>query len=760
MNNNDILQDIKYYSELGKLSIFIGAGVSRLSGLPSWWDLIVNMARDINYSYNKDKYGNAQFSSEEYLKIPQMYFIEKGEKLYKEKVVEEIGKLVKPNEIHDLIMSLNPANILTTNYDTLIEQSAIKFGKNYSIINSNKNVSDAKTNNYIIKVHGDFSSEFVLKEQDYLDYEKNFILIDNIVKTIFATNLVIFIGYGLNDYNIKLILNWVKNVQSDSFVKPIFIHTGEKMSELEIKYYCDSRSIRVLDCNDFTNNEDYLIKYKEVIEKILKHNEKVQLSNNLEILEYMYNRIKDLKNISYLRREDFKNIFQNKYFIDNQWKIKQIEEVEIEEINIFENFLINSEKYKKIDEKKYEYINSFFAKCLVNGLDSDSNFYYPNIHINSPVFYNEFEKIKKFCSAVYLDLENNYKKACYLVQLGNYEESYKLYTNLLIEAKDKEQWDIYYCSQLNRKYLFSIVQSAIKNCKNPASIMTFLREIKPFSDEFINSINLEMKNFRLEEQFSQLPYNFKQKYKFLEVFSQDNCYQKKYYDLLNKKYDVEKTLRNNYYTAYFGLSKFDDIKIEMLEMTKFFYDNCILFHYFTEHKVFVKNTLMAWLKAFEKEKNKDKNNPLLNINNSRCDFTLEDIINISKCFDKKDIDYLLDVVNFNRIPFKQNNELINYVLKQIKNYQLMFSKNIVDGEMILWSKFSNEIKNLLIISSYYIKSDLEIKLIIDFIININNNIYFDVNQKIDLIKKWLKNTDSKSIRIKIERWLKEIIRKG
>lgn len=754
MNNNDILQDIKYYSELGKLSIFIGAGVSKLSGLPSWWDLIVNMADDIGYSYNIDKNGKAHFSSEEYLKIPQMYFIEKGKELYKKKVINDIGKPVEPNEIHDLIMSLNPTNILTTNYDTLIEQSAIKFGKNYSVINSNKNVSNAKTNHYIIKVHGDFSSEFVLKEQDYLDYEKNFILIDNIVKTVFATNLVIFIGYGLNDYNIKLILNWVKNVQSDSFVKPIFIHTGERLNELEIKYYHDSRSIRVLDCNDFTSNKDYLTKYKEVIENILQYNEKERFSNKTEILDYIYNKIKDLKNISYLRREDFKNIFNNKYFIDDQYKIVQINKIEND---IFKDVLENHKQYKKIDETKYEFIICFLKKCLVKCLESDPNFYNLNIHINDSAFYNEFEKIMKFCRQDYSDLKNKYKKAYYLAQLGNYEESYRLYNDLLIKAQFEEQWDIYYFSQLNRKYLFSIIRSTISNCKNPATILTFLREIKPFSDEFINKINIEMKNFKLEEQFLQLPYDFKQKYKFLEVFSQDNCYHKKYYNLLNKKYEVEKTFRENYYTLYFGLSKFDDIKLEMLEMTKFFYDNFLLFPCFTEHKVFVKNTLIAWLKAFEKEKNKDKEFSLSHINNSRCDFTLEDIINISKCFNEKDIDYLLYEVNFNRIPFKQNNELSNYVVKQIKNYQLMFNKTINDTEMIFVSNYSNEIKNLLMISSYYIKDKVEVQLIIDFIININN-IFFRNNLKINLINKWLKNTNSKSIRIKIEHWLKEIIR--
>ena len=50
-----------------------------------------------------------------------------------------------------------------------------------------------------------------------------------------ATNMIVFIGYQLSDYNIKLILNWVQNVQGDSFIKPVFIYTDpEKLSDINI----------------------------------------------------------------------------------------------------------------------------------------------------------------------------------------------------------------------------------------------------------------------------------------------------------------------------------------------------------------------------------------------------------------------------------------------------------------------------------------------------------------------------------------------
>lgn len=157
-----LIHEIKKYSSQGKLSIFVGAGVSRLSGFPSWNALVQSMADEIGYDYDSDSAGYALFSPDELLKIPQIYYVEKGKDTYREKVEMGFRNNCKTNIIHDLIMSLKPHHILTTNYDTLLEQAACKFGRNFSVINADHVVSKAETTNYILKVHGDFSEEFVL----------------------------------------------------------------------------------------------------------------------------------------------------------------------------------------------------------------------------------------------------------------------------------------------------------------------------------------------------------------------------------------------------------------------------------------------------------------------------------------------------------------------------------------------------------------------------------------------------------------------
>ena len=351
---NKTFKKIKKYMDMGKVSVFVGAGVSAVSNCPSWNALVKSMSDEIGYTKENEE---KSFSSEELLKIPQMYYNTYKEKRYLDKVKTEFSGEYKTNEIHDLIFSLKPKNILTTNYDTLLEQTSVKFGRNYSVINSDKAVSSGVSNQYLIKLHGDFNTKFVLKEQDYLDYETNYMLIDNLVKSIFATTLVIFVGYGLNDYNIKLILNWVKNVQADTFILPIFIHTGKKLSKLE-KGYQKYRGLEVIDANDFGKFEedDYQDKYKKVLREILDYNPMGQNNSELSAVEKLSNKVTGVENIHYFRRIDFNSIFANEYYLDNWDNIK----------SLFDSLLTNEEQEDLMNQSvigKDSSLNSFISHC-------------------------------------------------------------------------------------------------------------------------------------------------------------------------------------------------------------------------------------------------------------------------------------------------------------------------------------------------------------------------------------------------------------
>ncbi|MCB9332676.1 MAG: SIR2 family protein [Lewinellaceae bacterium] len=50
--------------------------------------------------------------------------------------------------------------------------------------------------------------EYCFKESDYLNYQTNWPLTSNLIKYIFTTKVVLFIGFSFTDDNLKRILNW------------------------------------------------------------------------------------------------------------------------------------------------------------------------------------------------------------------------------------------------------------------------------------------------------------------------------------------------------------------------------------------------------------------------------------------------------------------------------------------------------------------------------------------------------------------------
>lgn len=105
------------------LTFFVGAGVSKVSNAPSWKELINSIYKMINRTPKGD---GEDYSADEYLQIPQMYYYTLGDdkKQYFDLVKEKIqDNTLIPNNIHREIFKLNPVSILTTNYDT---QSKIK----------------------------------------------------------------------------------------------------------------------------------------------------------------------------------------------------------------------------------------------------------------------------------------------------------------------------------------------------------------------------------------------------------------------------------------------------------------------------------------------------------------------------------------------------------------------------------------------------------------------------------------------------------
>lgn len=731
--------------DMDKISVFVGAGVSALSGYPSWNVLVRKMSDELGYTREKEQ---KVFSTEELLKIPQMYYNKYKEKKYLREINDEFVGEYDANEVHDLIFSLRPKHILTTNYDTLLEQTSVKFGRNYSVINADTSVSSSVSNQYLIKLHGDLNTKFVLKEQDYLDYETNFMLIDKLTKSIFATNLVIFVGYGLNDYNIKLILNWVKNVQADTFIRPIFIHAGEKLRKLE-KEYQKHRGLDVIDANDFGKFEkdDYLSKYKIVLEKILNYSAINKNDSKWNVVEKLNNKVLGVENIHYFRSMDFNSIFANEYYISDGGRVSGLS-----------GLLTNAGQESIIDQNVIELYPSL--KCFVSHCElelSNRGWKKRETGVTDNIsFLSDFKEMEEYCNEDYQESYGQYKKAYYLAQLARYRESYTLFTELVYILKKNEEWDLYYLSQVNRGYLYKIITQLVEQTSGRMSFFTLGRAVRIYDDEFIKKLNYEMSNFDIEQQFNYLPMRFRGKFRFLENLCKKNPYSDRYLYLLESKNKIQHDATSK--TRYVaGMSKADTIKQEVLEEIKYTYENMILNTEFKEYKTYIKNALISWLEYYveECEQCKKEQRPR---NNCYYKLTFTDIIVLSKTCDKDDIDYLERIHAFNIAELSGDDIklLTNYLIKVLNNYkEILCEDKTVSGEKIfLWIDQSFEIKRLLYVCSYYITEDdtilkifdlmreiLNQKIILPEIVNIMESYIkrakINENKLIGYVEKWL-----------------------
>lgn len=179
MGNDELLNYISMFrekAEQGKLVIFVGAGVScNVDGMPSWNALIQNMAKAIDYSgcdtcrHRLESCENTcllkdDFSTDELLKVPQHVF-NKDQELYYRILNESIPAVTADAPLSSAIFDINPAHIITTNYDQLLESSKNIFCEQYQVIVYDKDLLNADKGKYIIKMHGDLSdaSSIVLR---------------------------------------------------------------------------------------------------------------------------------------------------------------------------------------------------------------------------------------------------------------------------------------------------------------------------------------------------------------------------------------------------------------------------------------------------------------------------------------------------------------------------------------------------------------------------------------------------------------------
>ena len=454
---------IQEASKQGRLVVFVGAGVSNNSGVPTWSKMIHEMKNDCGADQETDE-----------LKIAQLYKDARGEKEYMDKVKEILKyNSVIPNDIHKAILDLNPCHIITTNYDNLIEQEIENEFKQFDIIREDKDMPNMSYPNSLIKMHGDYDTHnIVLTESDYYNYGKNFPLIRSFVLSLFASKLVVFVGFSFADLNLKMILNELRSVLHDSMQR-VYLISDTKPSQIVNSYY-ENKGINVVYLEEediaelYSDKKEYSLTIPKGIYlyKVLRCINNVRKDYGQDLASKLYNQIKEYKDELSVIGDGLK------YFLPKEERImynphsnglqlmspyfKALHE-QLKSISGRRKFVTD---HPDIDRKKLKQLayNNYLYRIDDVGIVDPNKQYELNISLgefSSLCFFYDFDYNNLHKRLLYLssrDLSGDSKDLEYpfiLYKLGNYYEAYHVYNKILPIAWKRGKYILYFICLYN-----------------------------------------------------------------------------------------------------------------------------------------------------------------------------------------------------------------------------------------------------------------------------------------------------------------------
>ena len=242
-----MINDLSLALRREKLVIFVGAGVSKNSGLPTWGQMVQSFARQIGYPME------GRLATDEYIRIPQYYYCldeSPGHSDYYSLIESMIPENIRPNPLNRLIVSLRPKHIVTTNFDTLMDQVA----DGYQVVKEDRDLLRGISAHYLLKLHGDIRQpqKLVFKEDDYLHYSETHRLMETFLKYLLIGHVFLFVGYSLNDYNLKTFVSWIDYIADEMQVKKemhrnYFLSSSLHAGKPYLRKYYEGKGMEVID---------------------------------------------------------------------------------------------------------------------------------------------------------------------------------------------------------------------------------------------------------------------------------------------------------------------------------------------------------------------------------------------------------------------------------------------------------------------------------------------------------------------------------
>lgn len=306
------LEQIKQYMGMHSVTAFVGAGFSMNAEKPNHvkmktWKQLRETFLDKLYPNNEEdrlKDGN------DVVRLASLVDAQFGHNEL-DNILEDAlpDKLVRPGELHRMLVSLPWKDLLTTNYDTLIERAASQVITNLKLV-TNKETLLYQPSPRIIKLHGSFPNirPYIMTQEDYRRYPIERPEMVNTAKQCFLESLVCLVGFSGEDPNFRAWIGWLKDVIGQGRLCPTYLITYSKEFHDAEKSLLSKLGIDIVNLAEIGGVDDYYSAYEFFFEylkeRTSKWNGKVNFDrldfdkmNDEEIKNYVINKTKEMQSV-------------------------------------------------------------------------------------------------------------------------------------------------------------------------------------------------------------------------------------------------------------------------------------------------------------------------------------------------------------------------------------------------------------------------------------------------------------------------------
>lgn len=233
------LNQIRAFLDLRKASVMVGAGFSKNAEMgedvrmKDWGEL----CEDFYTALYDSKPSDRDFRLKSALRLAQQIESTMGRTALDEIIKNSLPSTsISPGYLHELLVSLNWRDIFTTNYDSLLEEAAVKAYRHYNVVTS-KDSLIYQPHPRIVKLHGSFPDNrpFIITEEDYRTYPERFPEFVNTIRQALIETQFCLIGFSGDDPNFLSWLGWFRDIMGNQMLPIYMIYVGSRPHDSEIK---------------------------------------------------------------------------------------------------------------------------------------------------------------------------------------------------------------------------------------------------------------------------------------------------------------------------------------------------------------------------------------------------------------------------------------------------------------------------------------------------------------------------------------------